>query len=165
MMDEPIQTTVCFTGHRIIPSEHLPWLRERLEKTVEELYACGYRTFLAGGALGFDTLAASAVLALKKQRCPELKLELMLPCADQTKCWKERDVRLYESILKQADKVTCMSERYYNGCMQARNRALVENSSVCVCYLTRNSGGTAQSVRMAKQKGLRLINLALCERF
>ncbi len=161
MMDESIQTTVCFTGHRVIPSEHLFWLRERLEKTVVELYNLGYRTFLAGGALGFDTLAAETVLLLRKQRCPEIRLELLLPCADQTKCWKERDVRLYETIRKQADKVTCLAERYYNGCMQVRNRALVENSSVCVCYLTRDSGGTAQSVRMAKQKGLRLINLAI----
>ena len=32
--------------------------------------------------------------------------------------------------------------------------------SVCVCYLNRESGGTAYTVRYAKRKGLEIINLA-----
>lgn len=159
-MNEQIRKSVCFTGHRIIPASELLRLREKLILTVEDLYAKGYRIFLAGGALGFDTLAETAVLALKKERHPDLRLELFLPCADQSKRWKERDVKLYQAIIKQADRVSCLADRYYDGCMQERNRALAENSAVCVCYLTRESGGTAQTVRMAKQKGSSVINLA-----
>ena len=32
--------------------------------------------------------------------------------------------------------------------------------SVCVCYLNRESGGTAYTVRYAGKKGLEIINLA-----
>lgn len=44
--------------------------------------------------------------------------------------------------------------------MFKRNRHLVDNSSVCVAYLTANSGGTAYTVNYAESKGLKIINLA-----
>ena len=50
--------TVCFTGHREFPREYIAPLTERLDSILERLYAAGYRTFVAGGAEGFDTLAA-----------------------------------------------------------------------------------------------------------
>ena len=58
-------TTCCFTGHRRIPPEAVAPLRERLEAEIESLIRQGVRYFGAGGALGFDTLAAEAVLDLK----------------------------------------------------------------------------------------------------
>lgn len=58
-------TTCCFTGHRRIPPEAIAPLRERLEAEIESLIRQGVRYFGAGGALGFDTLAAEAVLDLK----------------------------------------------------------------------------------------------------
>ena len=44
--------------------------------------------------------------------------------------------------------------------MQKRNRHLVDNSSLCISYLTSDSGGTAYTVNYAKAKGLKIINLA-----
>lgn len=44
--------------------------------------------------------------------------------------------------------------------MLERNRHLVNSSSVCVCYLTKDTGGTAYTVKDAKQKGLQITNLA-----
>ena len=52
------------------------------------------------------------------------------------------------------------SQAYTAGCMHKRNRHLVDNSSVCVCYLTKDSGGTAYTVRYARKRGLEVINLA-----
>ena len=48
--------------------------------------------------------------------------------------------------------------------MFKRNRHLVDNSSVCVCYLTKDSGGTAYTVRYAKEKGLEIVNLVQGEK-
>ena len=45
------------------------------------------------------------------------------------------------------------------GCMHKRNRHLVDNSSVCVCYLNKENGGTAYTVDYAGKKGLEIINL------
>ena len=44
--------------------------------------------------------------------------------------------------------------------MHRRNRHLVDNSGVCVCYLTKNSGGTAYTVNYAKKQGINVFNIA-----
>ena len=119
----------------------------------------GYRYFGCGGALGFDTLAAQTVLRLQ-EIYPEIRLILVLPCRDQTRGWKQADVAEYDRIMKAADKVTYTSEQYYSGCMHKRNRHLVDNSSLCMCYLTEQSGGTAYTVNYARSQGLKIINVA-----
>lgn len=59
-MDEKI----CgFAGHRIIKGE----IKTRLEKEISSLCEKGYNTFLSGGALGFDTIAAQTVLKIKEK--------------------------------------------------------------------------------------------------
>lgn len=151
--------TCCFTGHRtILPGERRE-LARRLEETVLRLYRRGVRYFGAGGALGFDTLAAQAVLSLRGE-CPGIRLILVLPCPSQTKGWKPEDAAEYERIKSQADKVVYTSQEYTQDCMYKRNRHLVDHSSVCVCYLTKDSGGTAYTVRYARTHGLEIINLA-----
>ena len=119
----------------------------------------GYRYFGCGGALGFDTLAAQTVLRLR-ENYPEIRLILVLPCRDQTRGWKQADVAEYDRIMKAADKVTYTSEQYYSGCMHKRNRHLVDNSSLCICYLTEQSGGTAYTVNYARSQGLKIVNVA-----
>ena len=59
-----------------------------------------------------------------------------------------------------ADKVVYISQDYTPDCTFQRNRHLVDNSSVCICYLTKHTGGTAYTVNYAKKKGCRVINLA-----
>lgn len=151
--------TCCFTGHRSIPPEERRELARRLEETILRLYRRGVRYFGAGGALGFDTLAAQAVLRLREE-CPGIKLILVLPCPSQTKGWKPEDAAEYERIKSQADKVVYTSQEYTQGCMYKRNRHLVDHNGVCVCYLTKDSGGTAYTVRYARTHGLEIINLA-----
>ena len=100
--------TACFTGHRKIPPESIPELSQRLKNTLLRLIEEGYMYFGAGGALGFDTLAAQCVLSLKKQY-PHIKLILVLPCITQTKGWSKDDIAVYEEIKSQADKVVYLS--------------------------------------------------------
>lgn len=66
----------------------------------------------------------------------------------------------YERIKAQADKVVYMAQQYTPGCMHKRNRHLVDHSGVCVCYLTKESGGTAYTVNYAKRHGVEIINIA-----
>lgn len=149
----------CFTGHRKITPEQQKIVAERLCQTVEMLIQKGVRYFGAGGALGFDTIAAECVLKLR-EKYPHIKLILVLPCVNQTKGWPEEDVRIYEKIKGKADKIVYTSQAYTRDCMFKRNRHLVDHSSICVAYLKGNKGGTAYTVKYAMQKGLQLINLA-----
>ena len=59
--------------------------------------------FGAGGALGFDTIAAFTVLKLKESY-PDIRLILVLPCLAQTRGWSREDVEKYEDIKSKADK-------------------------------------------------------------
>ncbi len=150
----------CFTGHREIPRAEYAAVKQRLEETVRTLIGQGVCYFAAGGARGFDTLAAQTVLALKREY-PHVRLILVLPCKDQMRGWHSADKKAYEDVLAQADKIVWLSEYYYDGCMHVRNRRLVDNAAVCVCYLKHTMGGTAYTVRYAKEKNLTIFNVSL----
>ncbi len=154
-----METTCCFTGHRVIPEGTYYDLESRLEKTLRTLIESGVRYFGAGGALGFDTLAAETVLRLRYEY-PFIKLILVLPFADQAAGWSVYDRDRYEDILRRADKVVYVGRDYTPYCFSLRNRRLVDHSQVCVCYFTGEKGGTAATVAYAQKKGLRVVNIA-----
>lgn len=152
--------TCCFTGHRKIPPNQYDVIRSRLRDEIEKLIEHGYCYFAAGGALGFDTMAAQAVLELKNIY-PQIKLILVLPCKTQTRGWGKFDVEIYEGIQDRCDKVVYISGEYTRSCMFKRNRHLVDNSSACICYLTEARGGTVYTVNYAQKTGhVVVINIA-----
>ena len=152
--------TICFTGHRDLSPRESAVLAQLLHAELEKQIANGAVRFRAGGARGFDTLAAKELLKLKCEH-PRVKLELILPCPDQTKGWNTQDVREYREVLAQADGVHYMSTGYYAGVYQLRDRALVEGSDLCVAYLRASGGGgTAYTSAYALQRGLDYVNLA-----
>ena len=150
--------TACFSGHRNISKQEIFQIEKRLEKTIEILYKKGVIFFGAGGAYGFDMLAEKAVIKAKRKH-QDIKLILVLPCKNQYKYWNKKDIIQYKEILSNADKIVYTAENYYNGCMQKRNKHLVNYSGYCICYLYQNTGGTAFTVNYAKSKKLTVINL------
>lgn len=151
-------TSCCFTGHRYIPYVQRSALQKRLATELRALIVAGVTAFYAGGALGFDTLAAQTVLSLRREY-PHIKLILILPCPEQTRNWRDGDVYRYQRIKAGADDICYVADHYTPSCMYERNRRLVEQSEICLCYLTRTSGGTAYTVRYARQLGRRVIHL------
>ena len=147
--------TACFSGHRKIPPEDLPMVKKKLKEILIESIENGYRYFGAGGALGFDTVAAMTVLELKSVY-PDIKLILVLPCKNQTKGWSETDIQKYEWIKSKSDKVVYTSEHYFNGCMQKRNRHLVDHSSLLISYYREIKGGTEYTIGYAERMILRI---------
>lgn len=149
----------CFTGHRDLPQNLIPAIKEKLKTQLIKLTEEGFTDFYAGGAIGFDTLAALCVLELKKEY-PHIRLHIIIPCADQTKSWDEKNKLIYQEIRDAADEALCLSPVYFNGCMMVRNRYMVDASSVLIAYLTKNSGGSASTVKYAESKKLHIINIA-----
>ena len=154
------ESTACFTGHRSLSRILLPEIRSRVAGAICQAYENGYRNFLCGGARGFDTLAALEVLKFRESH-PDIRLVIAVPCATQADRWTAEDRSVWQSVLDSADEVNILSEVYYNGCMQARNRYMVDASSLCFCYLVRFEGGTWSTVRYALHRGLMLMNLAM----
>jgi len=154
------ETTACFTGHRTISPSDEPDVCFRLSAALLQAYNIGYRTFMCGGARGFDTLAALEVIRFRESH-GDVRLFLAVPCAAQAIRWSAEERALWQSILEQADEVRILSEIYYNGCMHARNRFMVDHSSLCLCWMTRFEGGTWFTVRYALHNSLMVKNLAM----
>jgi hypothetical protein len=117
--DEKKIETVCFTGHRQIPYEAAARMPRLLEEVISELCERGATVFRAGGAMGFDTLAALKVLDMK-ETYPHIRLELILPCRNQTERWDEISRRTYQYILERADRHRFLFDTYFDGCMLER---------------------------------------------
>lgn len=153
------ERTACFTGHRDISVYCISKIVNALEKELSKLIKDGYSFFGCGGALGFDTLAALTVIHLKESY-PHIKLILVLPHEAQAKCWSTEDQEVYENIKYNADKIVYTAKEYYRGCMHKRNRHLIYHSSACICFLTKDMGGTAYTVGYARKKGCKIKNIA-----
>lgn len=152
---------VCFTGHRNIPSKVRPELENVLKAFVLSLYERGARVFKAGGAVGFDTMAALAVLDLKAEKKDDsVKLVLCLPAPDQANRYTEYDRIIYNMIKERADSVTYSASHSTTESYYARNRKLVEGSDACVAFCTVQHGGTYYTCRAALLSGVEFINLA-----
>ncbi len=147
--------TCCFTGHRILAKD---FSTNCLKRGIEYLIGKGVDTFVAGGALGFDTQAALAVIELKKKH-PQIKLHIYAPCKNQDRLWRLEDKLKYKSILDKADFVDMPDYDYWDGCMQTRNRKMVDASSYCIAYLDGRNSGTKSTVTYAKSRGLEVFNI------
>lgn len=101
------ERTCCFTGHREIPSGAYQHIFNKTEEMVESLIKKGYLFFGAGGALGFDTIAAFTVLKLK-ERYPDICLILVLPCRNQTTCLYFG--RIHERVYAQTQSSSCRKQ-------------------------------------------------------
>ena len=151
--------TACFAGHRRINKSNIENLALRLDRVIEKLTKQGIIYFGCGGAEGFDQLAAYAVIKAKKIN-PSLKLIMILPSKNHDSRWSGMDRRTFQQIIKNADKVAFISERYNDGCVKKRNIHLVKHSSICVAYMKYPDSNTGQIVNYACENGLKIINLA-----
>lgn len=149
------EKTCCFTGHRDIRNENKKELCARIGEAVFYMLQKGITDFWCGGALGFDTLAAAELLKIKKERS-EIKLFLAVPCPSQTSGWSRQSQIIYDEISKKADKAVLVSDSYYPGCMQKRNRFMIDESTACIAYYRKNKGGTYSTVKYARERGLEI---------
>ena len=141
----------CFTGHR---PQKLPWgfdendprcseLKRRIRAAIRLAAAYGKIMFLTGMAMGTDMWCAEAVLQLK-QEMPrrEIKLAAVIPHAGQEQQYPDNLKERYGMILSSVDECTVLQDHYTEGCMQRRNRYLVEHSSMLIAVYSGGSGGT-----------------------
>lgn len=161
--------TCCFTGHRV---QKLPWrdnendarckaIKSTLRSEIEKAIQRGYKTFLCGMALGFDTYCAETVLELKEEH-NGVKLIGAIPCADQDIKWPEKDKKRYRDLLDKTDGIRCIYDKY-NGseCMLERNRYMVNNSSLMIALFDGLPGGTKSTINYAHKQGLEVICIEL----
>lgn len=162
-------STACFTGHRLtsLPKEYSHPLRVRMMQSlialrVIEAARAGYRTFITGMALGADMLFADSVLDHADAN-PELGIRLVgvSPFAGEERRLSPEELTRYNSVKDRCHAFITLSSGYYNGCFAARNRFMVEHSSLLIALYHHDRSGTSQTINMAKRKGLRIEQINL----
>lgn len=155
----------AFTGSR---PEKMPILQNpesaeyhelisRIRTQIKELTEReGVMTFLSGAAKGIDLIAAETVLELKKDY-PEITLECVVPYLAQADGWSEEHKKQYCSILDRSDKVTVLQDNYSRGCLQKRNRYLVDNADIVLAVWNGTKGGTEYTIKYARKLNKKLI--------
>lgn len=158
-------TTACFSGHR---SQKLPWgfnenderclkMKSALRCEIVKAINRGYKTFISGMAVGFDTICAETVLELKSEYA-DIKLIGALPCRKQDCKWSQKDKLRYRELLKKLDGVRCIYDEYTGAeCALERNRYMVNNSSLLIALFGGAVGGTKYTVDYARAQGLDVV--------
>ncbi len=113
-------------------------------------------------ALGVDMDFAEIVLKLRNKY--PIKLECAIPCPDQTLKWNDKDKLRYDGILKRADSVNLISERYTPECMLKRNRYMVDKSELVIAVFNgAKTGGTWCTIEYAKSRNKTIELIDLCK--
>lgn len=152
--------TCCFTGHRDLPSKLLPVIRRQTSEAIEKLISENHvRYFGVGGAIGYDTLAAEVLFELKKIY-PHIKVILVYPFEGFTSRWSAEQKVAFAKRLPLYDKRVCVAKAASKESYLMRDRHLVDGSAYCIAYCTRETGGTAYTLRYAKEQGIHIRNIA-----
>ncbi len=144
--------TCSFTGHRILSKD---FDVDKLKEVINTMLINGYKIFLVGMAMGFDMFCAE--ILLEKKREFNIDVIACVPCKEQSKFYKKEEKTKYEEYLKKVDKIVYFGEEYKEGCMQERNRYMVDNSSVLIAHLKYFKGGALYTVNYAKKKEKEII--------
>ena len=142
------------TGHRELPPD---FDKNKLYDKLEELIAGGCDTFFCGMAEGFDLLALQCLADLKQKY--RFYIEACVPYEGQEGGYSPENKRLYRSLISWCDREVVFFTSYRNGCYLVRDRYMVDCADVVLAYCTKDTGGTAYTVKYAAEKKTPVINL------
>lgn len=148
-------STLCFTGHRNLSQFDTDWIVQQITIQVHEAIQDGYDSFISGGAIGIDQLAAQIVIKARKKA--HIKLIFARPFPTQDNVWPQQNAITYRTLLQQADFVYDVSPNPTNryeaiNYLQRRNEWMVNNSTRLVAVWNGAKGGTANCFNYAKKQ-------------
>ncbi|MBQ9552259.1 MAG: DUF1273 domain-containing protein [Clostridia bacterium] len=142
----------CGFGHREIYQNITAPLAQAIETAI---VVYGITTFYTGGMGEFDALFASAVRAAKV-RHKQIKLVLVKPYFTKD---LNTNREYYEVLFDDVFIPTEILGTHYKNAIIKRNRFMVEQADLIICFLSRDYGGVYTAVRYAKKKNKPIINL------
>lgn len=145
---------VSFTGHRNYNNS----ANNKLRDTITSLYNIGARIFRVGMAEGFDMTAAEIVIELMSEH-NDIALEAYIPWPEFANHFNNSEAQRYDNILKHCSSLYLASDEFNKGVYHKRNDMLVEDANYLVAWWDGSSSGTGYTVKQARKKHLKLINL------
>ena len=132
----------CFAGHEDIGN--VDELYNKVSECVEELIIReGIKDFLIGDFGDFDEISKKAVL--------DISLRLVTPYSSKIQCMGE-----YEEILTVDIPKNAPTKFSYIKC----NEYMIDRSDYMICYIWEKWRGVAKTLEYAKEKNIKIYNLA-----
>lgn len=167
--------TVCFTGRR--PKDLCGYdlqkyvhFHQQLLSFVHQLYQMGFRTFITGGAQGFDQMVFRAVYEMNKNyHYKDVRNKIYIPFAGQEDRWAEKGLfskEEYQDLLTKAHEVHIISPQNSVKAMFLRNEAMVDDADLCIGlypdehWRTASHGGTASCMQYAEKQDVPVWRIA-----
>ena len=143
---------VSLFGHREIID--LYRLEERLIKVVKELIQTKpYVVFLVGRNGEFDEYAASIIKRTsRKVKKENNEITLVLP-------YTVSDIEYYEIYYNNVVIPERLCGAHHKAAITLRNRWMVEQSDLLICYVERENGGAYSALKYAQKLGKQIVNL------
>lgn len=139
-----------FDGHRRLDERLYPLLKDLIRtKPFLEIYI--------GRNGEFDIYAATIVKRVQSAMGKDNnEFICVLP-------YPEKDIEYYECYYDNVMIPECIGKTHPKGAITKRNRWMVEQANLFVCYVEREEGGAYTALKYAKKLGKDIINLAVEE--
>lgn len=139
-------------GHREVYQN----IEKEIDKVIIELIEKhNINTFFTGGIGEFDRLFSSSVRRAQKNR-PDIKLILVKPYfSGEINRHKSYYQNHYTSVIVPEEIIGV----HYKSAITKRNKWMIDNSSYCIFYVSRDFGGAYTAMKYAEKKNKLYINL------
>ena len=122
-----------------------------LRNAIEALINQGVTGFLVGNQGQFDGMVLSCLHGLSKDH-PEIQYSVALAYLPTRK----EDFDIYHGHSFYPEGLEIGPAKF---AIERRNRYLINASDICLCYVNHTFGGAYKFARLAKRKGLQVINI------
>lgn len=137
-----------FFGHR----ECYGLDRAVLETAIENVINQGVNTFYVGNQGGFDRMVYSCLRQMR-EKYPQIHIGVVLAY---------HPVKPEQSV-DMSDTMYPELTGHPRFALERRNRWMIVRSNFCICYINHTWGGAYKFVRLARSRGLTIINLGVGE--
>ena len=86
-------------------------------------------------------------------------VEAAIPCPSQPEGWPEEEQRRWHDLVDRCDYETVVQDHYDAGCMQRRNRYMVDHAAMLIAVHDGQSGGTRRTIEYALRRRLDVVIL------
>ncbi|MEC0230127.1 SLOG family protein [Paenibacillus alba] len=133
----------------------IPIIKKAIQKKLIALVEEGLEWVVVSGGWGVELWAAEAVLELRTNTCPELKLAIITPFLEQEEKWSDDKKNCYTSVIERANYVNSITKTKYEGPWQfkERDKFLLRNSDGILLVYDEDTEG---SPRFMKQQAAQL---------
>ena len=109
-------------------------------------------------ARGVDLYACEAVLHLR-EAYPDITVEAAIPCPTQPEGWPADEQARWHTLVARCDYETVVQDHYDAGCMQRRNRYMVDHAAMLIAVHDGQTGGTRRTIEYALRRRLDVVVL------